>query len=113
MHYDRWARVGVLFLAKGPLVAGGTAFYRHLPTGFTSVHQADAAGKRRQLMNDSTRMDAELIAEVPIRFNRMILFSPHLFHQALCYFKRRGEDARLYNIVAFDGPLASRKEKST
>lgn len=105
VHYDRWARVGVLYLSPPRGARGGTGFYRHKLTGFTSVHQADESGNRGLLMEHSTHLlQWECIAAVPIRFNRMVLFSPHIFHQALCYFGKQADDARLYNIVAFDNP---------
>lgn len=105
VHYDRWRRVGVLYLSDPVVSRGGTGFYRHIETGLSRVEDADALGKRPLLMEDSTRLDRwELIHQVPIRFNRMVLFSPGIFHQAICYFGRSREDARLYNIVAFDVP---------
>ena len=42
VHYDRWARVGVLYLSDPTTARGGTgSFYRHLRTGFTTVKEAD------------------------------------------------------------------------
>ena len=59
-------------------------------------------------MEHSTDMSQwDRIAAVPIKFNRMVLFAPHIFHQAICYFGQRPDDARLYNIVAFDNARLS------
>lgn len=103
IHYDRWQLVGVLYLVPDQIARGGTGFYRHLATGLSSVQEADAMGFRARIMADSTNDAAwAQIASVPMRFNRMVLFKPHIFHQALEYFGSTVEDGRLYCIVAFE-----------
>jgi hypothetical protein len=113
IHYDRWQRVGVLYLVPDELARGGTGFYRHRTTNASSVHEADALGIRPLVMADSSRDECwELLTMVPMRFNRMVVFRPHFFHQAIEYFGTGREDGRLYCIVAFDnGSGASGEQK--
>ena len=103
VHCDRWFMVGVLYLVPDEIARGGTGFYRHRASGLSSVHHADARGLRTTVMADSTSDEAwDTIEQVAIRFNRMVLFKPHIFHQAAQYFGNDVHDARLYCIVAFD-----------
>ena len=103
IHYDRWQRVGVLYLVPNDQARGGTGFYRHRATGLSSVHQADALDIRSLVMADSTKDECwQSIGEVDMRFNRMVIFKPQIFHQALEYFGSSVEDGRLYCVVAFD-----------
>lgn len=103
VHYDRWRMVGVLYLVPDEVARGGTGFYQHRSTGLHSVHDADARGVRPMVMADSTLDEAwDVLEQVEMRFNRMVLFKPHLFHQAVRYFGTDVHDARLYCIVAFD-----------
>lgn len=103
IHYDRWQLVGVLYLVPDQFARGGTGFYRHRATNVSSVHEADALGIRPTLMADSTRDECwDLLAITPMRFNRMVAFKPHYFHQAIEYFGNVIEDSRLYCIVAFE-----------
>ena len=103
VHFDEWARVGVLFLAQGSAVRGGTSFFRHRATGATSILQALQESDRRAAFADSTVDSAwELVHEVPIQFNRLVLFRPQFYHQASCYFGHHLADGRLYQLFAFD-----------
>jgi hypothetical protein len=105
VHYDRWIRIGVLYLPPPGETIGGTGFYRHRGTGFLRVQQADAAGNRVAIQGDSTDMSAwELVLHVPLRFNRLVLFDSRVFHQAIRYFGDSPSNARLYAIIAFDEP---------
>lgn len=103
IHYDRWRLVAVLYLVPNDIASGGTAFFRHSATGVCSVREADARNIRTAIMADSTRMDCwDRQVTVPIAFNRLVAFKPHMFHQAVNYFGDCPENGRLYCIVAFD-----------
>jgi hypothetical protein len=101
VHYDEWIRIGVLYLCP-PKPIGGTDFFRHIATRHCSIHAIKSEDERERVLNDSTRLDAwELIEHVEIRFNRLVLFRPHFFHQAACYFGSSVADARLNQVFTF------------
>lgn len=103
VHFDEWSWVGVLYLSAGEGARGGTSFFRHRPSGLTSIKQARSKGERDALFADSTREEAwDLIHEVRLRFNRLVLFRPQFFHQASCYFGRELSECRLYQLFAFN-----------
>lgn len=100
VHYDEWIRIGLLYLSP-PNSPGGTDFFRHRSTGHTSIRTV-APDQRDRVLADSTRPEAwEVIEHVEIRFNRLVLFRPHFFHQASCYFGSSLENGRLNFVVTF------------
>jgi hypothetical protein len=101
VHYDEWIRIGILYLCPSNPV-GGTDFFRHRATGHSSILTVVSPDERELVLGDSTRPEAwEVVEHVDIRFNRLVLFRPHFFHQATCYFGSSVEDARLNFVLTF------------
>lgn len=101
VHYDEWIRIALLYLCPANAV-GGTDFFRHRETGHYSIETISSQEEREAVLGDSTRMDAwEVVEHVEIRFNRLLLFRPHFFHQATCYFGSTFSDARLNQVFTF------------
>ncbi len=108
VHYDEWIRIGLLYLSNTNAV-GGTDFFRHRASGHSSIRAISSSNERDLVLGDSTRSEAwDLLEHVEIRFNRLVLFRPHFFHQATCYFGSSVFDARLNQVFTFhpiqDGP---------
>jgi len=82
------------YLNRGPM--GGTAFYRHIRSGFEMLSEARAAAYQaaidRDLMQfgvpqpgyfNETNAVWEKMAEVPWRFNRLLIYQGALFHSGI------------------------------
>lgn len=117
VHIDPAAYSGILYLSRpedcaGPL-AGGTDFFRHKRTGLEAVPTdpariaASGYGDINALVEDVVNKDTCLPAKwertmrVPVRFNRLLLFSPWQFHNAAPGFGKIAEDSRLVMLLFF------------
>ncbi|WP_246587159.1 DUF6445 family protein [Stakelama flava] len=126
VHIDPCFYSGILYLSLPQHCQGGTDFFRHRRTGLESVPRtpramadsgyADANRLIEEVVNaDTLRPDCwERTMRVPMRFNRLILFSPWLFHNSAPGFGDRPENARLVHLMFFraakrpaDQPAAS------
>ena len=123
VHCDPAFYSGILYLSRPEDCekpnAGGTDFFRHKRTGIDRVpptlEEARALGFRdldsvfEEVVNKDTTHPAkwQRTMRVPIRFNRLILFSPWLFHNAAPGFGNDAESGRLAMLLFFDraGPL--------
>ena len=123
VHCDPAFYSGILYLSRPEDCekpnAGGTDFFRHKRTGIDRVpptlEEARALGFRdldsvfEEVVNKDTMHPAkwQRTMRVPIRFNRLILFSPWLFHNAAPGFGNDAESGRLAMLLFFDraGPL--------
>lgn len=118
VHIDPAAYSGILFLSRpedctAPS-AGGTDFFRHKRTGLENVPRDPAQiaaagyGDINALIEDVVNKDTtspakwERTMRVPIRFNRLILFSPWQFHTAAPGFGKSPDDSRLVMLLFFD-----------
>lgn len=118
VHIDPAVYSGILYLSRPEDCAGsssgGTDFFRHKRTGLERVPQnltqIKDAGYRdiNHLVEDVVNRDTnypakwERVMQVPIRFNRLILFSPWQFHAAAPGFGKGLEDGRLVMLLFFD-----------
>ncbi|GGO92214.1 DUF6445 family protein [Stakelama pacifica] len=121
VHIDPCFYSGILFLSLNRDCQGGTDFFRHKLTGLEGVPRTDdallQAGFRsadecvRRVVNADTNFPDrwERVMRVPMRFNRLILFSPWLFHNAAPGFGDRPENARLVHLMFF---AAARRPES-
>lgn len=113
VHIDPAAFSGILYLSLPEHCRGGTDFYRHRATGLDRV-PADLAAVRaagfadhndlvERVVNKDTFHAArwERVMRVPMRFNRLILFSPWLFHNAAPGFGTTAENGRLVHLMFF------------
>lgn len=87
----------VVFLCQGP---GGTAFWRHEPTGSTAYHPDDY-----ELVKPDTDNPAawEMRAMVSLRFNRGLIYESDLFHSRFPFeaFGSGPKDGRLIAVAFF------------
>ena len=113
VHIDPCFYSGILYLSLPEHARGGTEFFRHRPTGLERV-PADGVGLAQsgfadvnelveQVVNRDTLKPArwERTMTVPMRFNRLVLFSPWLFHNSAPGFGRGASDGRLVMLLFF------------
>lgn len=113
---------GVLYLSLPQHCRGGTSFYRHRKSGWdrrpdTSTMRAAGYGsfldfQRRNLQPNRTQSFAqwlrqrdetwERIFEVPMRFNRLVVFRSDFFHAITELFGDRAENGRLVQLLHFE-----------
>jgi hypothetical protein len=113
VHIDPCHYSGILYLSLPEHCRGGTEFFRHRRTGLEAVPHniaaINAAGYDdiNMLVEDVVNKDTRLPSKwersfvAPMRFNRLILFSPWLFHNAAPAFGDRPENARLIQTLFF------------
>ena len=113
VHIDPCFYSGILYLSAAEHARGGTDFFRHRPTGLDRVPTtdlgllesgfADVNDLVERVVNADTCKPArwEKVMTVPMRFNRLVLFSPWLFHNAAPGFGRSAADGRLVMLLFF------------
>lgn len=112
VHVDAAHWSGILYLSRDEDCRGGTEFFRHLPTRTDHAPYTDDAAvamgypsakeMTRQVLEDGLDESKwELTMRVPMRFNRLVLFRPWLWHTAGENFGDRPENARLVYLMFF------------
>ena len=117
VHIDPAYYSGILYLSRpedcAKPGAGGTDFFRHKRTGLERVPQngaelaASGYDSLDDLIGDVVNKDTtrpakwERVMRVPMRFNRLVLFSPWQFHTSAPGFGTGDEDARLVMLLFF------------
>lgn len=116
VHVDESHWSGILYLSRPGDCRGGTEFFRHRATGldrfpftreeldahgFASTAEAHAALIERDGTDDSAW---EMLMSVPMRFNRLLLLRPWLFHTAGPGFGDRPDNGRLVYLMFFNQP---------
>lgn len=102
---NKWA--GVLYLTIDAPVSGGTALYKHLPTGLTRVptlHTGETDEALLDIIHDDG-MDYtkwEMTDRVANVFNRLVLYRGDYFHASLDYFGKDINDGRLFQTFFFN-----------
>jgi hypothetical protein len=114
IHFDfsaTWS--GVLFLTRPEDCQGGTAFFRHRASGTEQAPptlaelQAMGYSSYDQLVQKIVREDGidrakwDMQFNVPMRFNRLVLFNSWLWHTAGPSFGDRLENGRLVYLMFF------------
>ena len=114
VHVDHSHWSGILFLSRPEDCRGGTEFFRHRATGTDrapdSIEAVRALGfdsyetLHREIIEKDSTDDAawEMIMQVPMRFNRLLLLRPWLWHTAGPAFGDRPENGRLVYLMFFD-----------
>lgn len=110
-HGTYWA--GILYLSRPQDCVGGTEFFRHLRTG-TDHAPIDPAERARlgyasdqEMHRDILEKDSsddskwERTMQVPMRFNRLLLLRPWLWHTAGPAFGDSMENGRLVYLMFF------------
>lgn len=113
VHIDPAFYSGILYLSLPRDCRGGTDFFRHRPTGLDRVPQSDDAIRDagytdinalvEGVVNTDTLKPArwEKSFTAPMRFNRLILFSPWMFHNSAAGFGDSPENGRLAYLMFF------------
>jgi hypothetical protein len=113
VHIDPCFYSGILYLSLPGHCRGGTDFFRHRATGLERVPRTDAElfasgyADVNRLIEEVVNRDTlkpsrwERAMTVPMRFNRLILFSPWLFHNSAAAFGDRPENGRLVHLMFF------------
>ena len=114
VHVDPAFYSGILYLSLPEHCRGGTYFYRHRRTGLERVPltqsgilgagYADVNDLIHQVVNQDTHKESrwERSFVAPMRFNRLILFSPWMFHNSAAGFGDRPENGRLVQLMFFE-----------
>lgn len=112
VHVDPSHWTGILYLSLPEHCRGGTEFFRHIPTntergayhddearsmGYPSAKQMIATILEDTL--DASRW--EMTMRVPMRFNRLVLLRPWLWHSAGESFGSSLQDGRLIYLMFF------------
>lgn len=110
VHIDPCFYSGILYLSRDEDARGGTDFFRHKRTGLEKVTSdplalaqsgyADVNALVEDVVNRDTLLPArwERVMRVPMRFNRLILFSPWLFHNSADGFGSNADNGRLVHL---------------
>ena len=113
VHIDPAYYSGILYLSLPEHCRGGTDFFRHRRTALDRVPMTEpainAAGYAdvNRLIEEVVNADTakpprwERSFTAPMRFNRLILFSPWMFHNAAPAFGDRAENGRLAYLMFF------------
>lgn len=111
VHIDQSHWSGVLYLSEPRDDASGTDFYRHRPSGMiraplyqeelSAFGVASFADLWSQVIVPQTNDAAkwEHVRRVDMRFNRLVLFRPWLWHNAGPGFGSTREDGRLVYLI--------------
>lgn len=113
VHVDRAQWSGILYLSREEDARGGTDFFRHKKTGLDQVPINDREAERlgypssRAVMEQTAFADGkkrsawEKTMSVPMRFNRLILLRPWMFHSSGSGFGSGPIDGRLIYVMFF------------
>ena len=113
VHIDPAFYSGILYLSRPEDCRGGTEFFRHRPTALDRVPAtteavraagfADHNALIEEVVNRDTLKPArwEGTFTAPMRFNRLILFSPWFFHNSAAGFGDGPENGRLVYLMFF------------
>lgn len=120
VHIDEAYWSGILYLSLPEHCRGGTEFFRHRPTDTERApidpHELAAMGfssyadMHRQIIEADSVDDSkwERTMQVPMRFNRLVLLRPWLWHTAGEAFGDCKENARLVYLMFFASAAAPR-----
>lgn len=115
IHVDQSYWSGILYLNRPEDCQGGTDFFRHIPTNSDRVAMNDDELKQmgysshqemhREIISKQgkDRSKWEHIMRVPMRFNRLVLLRPWLWHSAGPGFGQKVDNGRLVYLMFF-GP---------
>ena len=114
VHIDPAYWSGILYLSRPQDCRGGTEFFRHRRTGTDRAPYDDAEAATygyasgRAMVDDILSRDSmdhaawESSMTVPMRFNRLVLLRPWLWHTAGENFGDSMENARLVLLMFFE-----------
>jgi len=118
VHVDPSHWSGILYLSRPEDCRGGTEFFRHLPTGTERTAYTDKEAANygyasvKDMVSGIVSKDSvdeskwEMTMRVPMRFNRLILLRPWLWHTAGESFGDTLENGRLVYLMFFESSRA-------
>jgi hypothetical protein len=124
IHVDPSFWSGILYLSRPEDCQGGTEFYRHIPTGTDEVPRtiedinafgyASSSEMSHQILekDGGDRSKWELTMTVPMRFNRLVLLRPWLWHTSGPGFGDSVENGRLVYLMFFFKPAPPRPHQA-
>jgi hypothetical protein len=124
IHVDPSFWSGILYLNRPEDCQGGTEFYRHIPTGTDEVPRvmeeinalgyASSAEMSHQILekDGGDRSKWELTMTVPMKFNRLLLLRPWLWHTSGPGFGNSVENGRLVYLMFFFKPAPPRPHQA-
>jgi hypothetical protein len=124
IHVDPSFWSGILYFNRPEDCQGGTEFYRHIPTGTdrvpATIEGINAMGyasypeMSAQILDRDAgdRSKWELTMTVPMRFNRLVLLRPWLWHTSGPGFGDSVENGRLVYLMFFFKPAPPRPPSS-
>jgi len=114
VHVDASHWSGILYLTEPEDCRGGTEFFRHIPTNTERAPYSDQESNDKfgvpsakqwtaDILDRDTCDDSkwEMTMRVPMRFNRLILLRPWLWHTAGESFGDKPENGRLVYLLFF------------
>ena len=113
VHVDPAFYSGILYLSRPDDVRGGTDFYRHRRTGLERVPSTEGGvfesgfADVNRLIEDVVNRDTlkasawQRTFTSPMRYNRLALFSPWLFHNSSAGFGDTAVTGRLVYLMFF------------
>lgn len=120
VHVDASHWSGILYLSLPEHCKGGTEFFRHIPSDSERVPYNDkeafqryGAQSSKQWIDDVISNDTnddekwEMTLRIPMRFNRLILLRPWLWHTAGESFGDTPENSRLVYLMFFGSQRAA------
>ncbi len=107
--------VGVVYLNPPEQARGGTAFFRHkgLDSDRTPLTREELAAYGPSSVSELLRQEGndpdkwEHTMTVPMRFNRLIIYRPWLWHSSCAAFGGSLEDGRLIQLMGFQTERAA------
>ncbi|SNY49638.1 hypothetical protein SAMN06297280_1487 [Arsukibacterium tuosuense] len=122
VHVDSSHWSGILYLSRPEDCKGGTEFFRHKATNTERVPYSDqeslqrfGAPSAKQWISDLLATDSnddskwEMTHRIPMRFNRLILLRPWLWHSAGESFGTTIENSRMVYLMFFASAAAVRR----
>jgi hypothetical protein len=114
VHTDGSHWSGILYLSRPEDCRGGTEFFRHIPTNTERAPYSDQESLEKfgapsakkwvdEILERDTSDDSrwEMTMRVPMRFNRLLLLRPWLWHTAGESFGDTMENGRLVYLMFF------------